>query len=271
MSEPSSNVSVSSRADGFIRAAIVGAGYISEFHARAIRDIKGVELVGSCDPNLRRAQAFANSWRIPRTFGSLASMLEGGHVDCVHVLTPPDQHFVLAKMALHAGVHVFLEKPMCMSVTEADELVKFAEERGLYLGVSHNFMFTSAFERLRGVVRSKALGEIDHVTFNHFYEMAQVRFGPFDSWMLRNPGNIILETGAASGFGSAGHRRKSRDDIGDGRPKGNAAHWRRHLPSMACQGSDRPIRHRSQHQFRPGVSAENDLRPRIVRVGVSRL
>ncbi len=178
-----------------IRTAIVGTGYIAEFHARAIREAKGVELAATCDANVARAKAFAGTWNIPLAYDSLAKMLQETRIDCVHILTPPDLHFSLAKEALEAGVHVLLEKPMCTSTAEADALVALAAERGLTLGVSHNFLFSAAFERLREAVHSKALGPIDHITFNHFYELGQIRFGPFDNWMLRNPGNVILETG----------------------------------------------------------------------------
>lgn len=178
-----------------VRAAIVGTGYIAEFHARAIQQTKGVELAAACDPNLSRAQHFAATWNIPVAFESLESMLQDAKIDCIHILTPPDQHFDLAKTALQSGIHVFLEKPMCTSVAEADELVQLAQQKGLYLGVSHNFLFTDAFERLRQVVNSRILGPIDQITFNHFYELAQIRLGPFNSWMLRTPGNVVLETG----------------------------------------------------------------------------
>ena len=177
-----------------IRTAIVGTGYIAEFHARAIREAKGVELAATCDANLARATAFAGAWNIPLAYDSLATMLQETRIDCVHILTPPDLHFALAKQALEAGVHVLLEKPMCTSTAEADELVALAAARGLKLGVSHNFLFSAAFERLREAVHSKELGPIDHVTFNQFYELGQIRAGPFDSWMLRNPGNVMLET-----------------------------------------------------------------------------
>jgi predicted dehydrogenase/nucleoside-diphosphate-sugar epimerase len=178
-----------------LRTAIVGTGYIAEFHVRAIREIPEVELVSACDPDLGRAQTFARNWGIPSAFQSLDAMLEHGGIDCIHLLAPPDKHFLLAKTALQSEVHVFVEKPMCTSVAEADELVDLAEQNGLYLGASHNFLFTNAYQRLRDIVKSKALGPIDHVTFNHFCELAQIRFGPFDTWMLRAPGNVILETG----------------------------------------------------------------------------
>jgi predicted dehydrogenase/nucleoside-diphosphate-sugar epimerase len=195
MSDTTSSVTTPTWANRPIRSAIVGTGYIADFHARAIREIEGVELACSCDPNLKRAQSFANTWNIPLAFESLDSMLRDTKIDCIHILTPPDLHFSLAKAALQLGVHVFLEKPMCTSVAEADELVKLAHECGLHLAVSHNFMFTDAFERLRRIVNSKTLGPIDQITFNHLYELGQIRHGPFDSWMLRAPGNVILETG----------------------------------------------------------------------------
>lgn len=180
---------------GSIRSAIVGTGYIAEFHAKAVKRIKGADLVAVCDPNLGRAQTFAASWNVPSAFASLEAMLQKERLDAVHVLTPPDQHFALAKLAMEAGAHVFLEKPMCVSVAEADQLTRLAEEKHLFLGVSHNFLFTDAFERLRQTLKSNVLGPVDQITFNHFYELGQIRFGPFDSWMLREPGNVALETG----------------------------------------------------------------------------
>ncbi|WP_084462224.1 Gfo/Idh/MocA family oxidoreductase [Bradyrhizobium sp. WSM1417] len=178
-----------------LRTAIVGTGYIAQFHARAIAEVADVQLVATCDANLARAETFANAWNAPHAWDSLSKMLESARVDCVHILTPPDLHYAQAKEALEAGVHVFLEKPMCTSTADAEDLVALAEKRGLYLGVSHNFLFSTAFQSLRDLVHSKELGLIDHITFNHFYELGQIRFGPFDSWMLRNPGNVILETG----------------------------------------------------------------------------
>jgi nucleoside-diphosphate-sugar epimerase/predicted dehydrogenase len=176
------------------RVALVGTGYIAEFHARALRAIDGVDITCVCDSAPDRAKAFATTWRIPQAFDCIATMLANAELDCVHILTPPDQHFELAETALLAGLHVLLEKPMCTTVTEADRLVELASQQGLYLGVSHNFTYSDAFERLRRLVRSNVLGLIDQVTFNYLYEMPQLRFGPFDQWMLRSPGHLILET-----------------------------------------------------------------------------
>ena len=177
------------------RAGIVGTGYIASFHARAVRAVKGVELVGVCDTNLSSAQAFASRWEVSEAFGSFDAMLRKQRVDTVHVLAPPDQHHALASAALRSGAHVFLEKPMCLSIAEAEDLLKIASDRRLKIGVNHNFLYSAAYERLRETVHSGIIGRLDHCTLNYFFELPQISFGPFDSWMLRAPGNAILEVG----------------------------------------------------------------------------
>ena len=122
-------------------------------------------------------------------------MLKNTQLDCVHVLTPPNLHYSLAKAALQAGLHVFLEKPMCTSVAEADNLLELANRCGVRLGVNHNFLFSSAYRQMREAVDAGGLGPLDHVSLNYFFELPQLRTGPYNSWMLRAPGNVILEVG----------------------------------------------------------------------------
>ena len=178
-----------------IRSAIVGTGYIAEFHARAIRAVAGVELVSVCDTNLRSAQSFAAEWGVPAACGSLETMLKDQRIDVVHVLAPPDRHHSLAKSVLLSGADVFLEKPICTSVQEVDELLQIARSKGSRLGVNHNFLFSEAYQILRNAVRSGELGPLDHVSVNHFFELGQIRLGPFDAWMLRAPENVLFEIG----------------------------------------------------------------------------
>ena len=177
-----------------LRAGIVGTGYISGFHARAIRANKNAVLVGACDTDRSSAERFARDWGI-EGFNSLETMLRASKVDVIHVLAPPDQHYNIASTALVAGAHVFIEKPMCTSAGEAEQLLRLAQDRGLEIGVNHNFLFASGYELLRRNVHSGVLGPIDHLVINHFFELGQIRSGPFNSWMLREPGNAILEIG----------------------------------------------------------------------------
>ena len=179
---------------GSIRAAIVGAGYIADFHARAIKAARGVDLVAVCDVNATAVEAFAKSWGVP-AYTSLETMLAEQRLDVVHVLVPPDLHHKVAKAALEAGISVLLEKPMCASADETLDLLAIANAKGLTVGVNHSMLFEGAYQRLRGHVRRGALGPLDHVTINYFTELPFIRFGPFGNWMLREPGNALLEIG----------------------------------------------------------------------------
>src|SRR5947209_8250238 len=123
-----------------IRVAILGTGYIAEFHARAIKAAAEAELVAVCDTNLNAAKAFAATWDVPATYNSLELMLSEHRIDCVHVLVPPDLHFQMTKISLQGGAHVFLEKPMCLTTKEADELLALAMEKQRHLAVNHNMM-----------------------------------------------------------------------------------------------------------------------------------
>lgn len=180
------------------RVALLGAGYIANWHAKCLASVSGVELVAVCDQVQSRAESLAGRYGIPRVYGRLDALLGGEQLDAVHVLLPPDRHFGASRAAIEAGVNVLLEKPMCDNAADCDELARLAAEHGVRLGVGHNFLFSESYERLRRDVHGGLLGQIDQVTITWNRELGQARFGPFDTWMLRDPRNIMLEIGSHS-------------------------------------------------------------------------
>lgn len=178
-----------------IRSAIVGTGFIADFHARGIDYFPGANLVAVCDSNLAVAEAFA-AGKDAKSYSSIDEMLGDEQIDAVHILTPPDLHHQLAKKALQAGSHVFVEKPMCVSTEETADLVRIAREAGVSIGVNHNMLFSPAYERLRKHIRDGDLGPIDYVNLTHLSELAVMRVGPFSNWIVREPQNSLLEIGA---------------------------------------------------------------------------
>jgi predicted dehydrogenase/nucleoside-diphosphate-sugar epimerase len=180
------------------RVAFLGTGYIADWHAQAIAKVSNVELVAVCDRILPKAQSFAKRFRVPKVYGSVEEMLAEERLDAVHVLLPPDRHFQAARAILDAGVNVFLEKPMCDRAADCESLVRIAEQRGLRVGVGHNFLFSKHYEQLRRDLHSGVLGQIDHVTITWHRPLPPILHGPFDIWMLRDPRNIMLEIGSHS-------------------------------------------------------------------------
>ena len=178
-----------------IRSAIVGTGFIADFHARGIKNYRDAELVAVCDTNLKVAEAFG-AGRGAKAYASIDEMLSQERIDVVHVLTPPDLHHSLAKKALQAGVNVFVEKPMCVSTEETKDLLETARASGVRIGVNHSMLFVPAYDRLRNHVRAGDIGPIDYLNITHFSELGVIRLGPFSNWIVREPQNALLEIGS---------------------------------------------------------------------------
>jgi predicted dehydrogenase/nucleoside-diphosphate-sugar epimerase len=178
-----------------LEVGLLGTGYIADWHAEALRGIRGVRLVAACDRDLNRVGAFAARHGVARVAGSLEELLEGGRLDAIHVLLPPDGHARAASAILEAGVSVLLEKPMATSVADCQALIDRAQAQGVVLGVSHNFLFAPVYQRLSDDLRAGRLGRPDAITITWHKALDQLQAGPFDLWMLREPGNILLEIG----------------------------------------------------------------------------
>ncbi len=178
-----------------IRVGLLGAGYIADWHAKALGQIENVKLCAVCDRDLLRAQAVASRFGCPDAYGSIDELIANGELDAVHVLLPPELHFTAADKLLRAGIDVLMEKPMCIESSQCAQLADLAKATGRKLAVGHNFLFHDAYMRLREDIQAGKLGKLDHITINWSKELPQALWGPFDIWMLRQPGNIALEIG----------------------------------------------------------------------------
>src|SRR5215813_7316417 len=100
-----------------IRVGIVGAGYVSHYHIRAVQSTGLATVVAIADSNQERAAEVARIFHIPVVYSSLGEMLDA-RPDVVHILTPPESHCPLTLEALDMGCHVMVEKPMAESAAD---------------------------------------------------------------------------------------------------------------------------------------------------------
>jgi predicted dehydrogenase/nucleoside-diphosphate-sugar epimerase len=187
-------------ADKPVRVALLGTGYIADWHAKAIITIPGVELAAVCDKDIARARAFGEKYGIAECWPSLEAMLAKRELglDAIHVLLPPDLHASAARAIIDAGLHVLMEKPMAILAEQCTELLDRAQAREVKIGVSHNFLFAPIYESLQNDLTAGKLGRPDHLRITWNRGLDQLQFGPYNLWMLRDPGNIILEIGSHS-------------------------------------------------------------------------
>jgi predicted dehydrogenase len=141
-----------------IRVGIVGCGKIADEHADAIRYVPDVEICGVCDTEELMARQLAERYQVQQYFSDAAEMLAKAKPLVVHITTPPQSHYRLARMCLETGSHVFLEKPFTVTATEAKELIGLASERKLKLTVGHNHQHSVVATEMRDLISKGFLG-----------------------------------------------------------------------------------------------------------------
>lgn len=130
-----------------VRVGVVGAGWVATArHIPGFRSHPEAQVVALYDRSRDRARAVAERFRIPWFTSNLQALFEHG-LDCVSICTPPWTHAELAIAALSGGMHVLTEKPMAMTLKEADAMAQAASGAGRMLCVSHNFLFSRAAHR----------------------------------------------------------------------------------------------------------------------------
>ena len=141
---------------GRIRAGVVGAGHMGQYHILALAELWDVELVAICDTDADHAQQIAAQYgtRAVATHQELA-----GLVDIATVAVPTERHFEVARDLLEAGVHVLVEKPMTPTLEEAKELFRVARQSARVLHVGHVERFNGAVQELRKIVERPVLIE----------------------------------------------------------------------------------------------------------------
>jgi len=180
-----------------LRVAIIGCGKIADSHASQIGRIKGCEIVGVYDREPLMAQQLAKRFPIKKAFSSLTQLLDEARPDVVHITTPPQGHFDLAKTCLEYGCHVYVEKPFTVWADEAEKLIAIAKERQLKLTVGHDDQFSHVSRRMRSIVRNGFLGGSPvHMESYYCYEISKAGYsgallGDKKHWVRRLPGKLL--------------------------------------------------------------------------------
>lgn len=176
------------------RVALVGAGFIADFHLDILAALEFAEVVALCDPQLARARSVAAAKGVPNAVASIEELPELD-IDVAHVLTPPATHVEIARRLLELGIGVFLEKPAALCAADVRSLGALAAERGLPFGVNHNHVCQPSFQRLLERVQAGEIGRVEHVQVCWNVPLMQLDAEQYAHWMFRAPRNIIYEQG----------------------------------------------------------------------------
>jgi predicted dehydrogenase len=160
---------------------LVGLGYWGPNLARNFDDLGDLAWLCDLSPDLR--DRYGTRYPHARMTDRFEDMLEDSSVQAVIVATPVSTHYDLARRALSAGKHVFVEKPPALSGTEADELVALAEERDLVLLPGHLLLYHPAVAKLRELIEAGELGDILYIYGNR-QNLGQIRKDENALWSL---------------------------------------------------------------------------------------
>ncbi|MEI8594450.1 Gfo/Idh/MocA family oxidoreductase [Photobacterium sp. Hal280] len=175
------------------KVILIGAGYISDVHAAAIRSLDDIDLVAVVDPNRSAAQALAERHHIPLRFSTVEQALAETEFTAAHVLTPPNLHYALASQLLRHGKHVLVEKPLAETEEECEALISLAQQHNVTLAVNQNFIFHPVMERAKQHLANNDIGPVKSVCLHYEMPLRQLAAGQFSHWMFRQPVNLLLE------------------------------------------------------------------------------
>ena len=147
-----------------IKVAVVGSGYWGKNLVRNFNELGALHTI--CDNNLATLRCFQEKYPDKNFQTSIQAVLLNSDIDAVVIATPAETHFELAKKSLLVGKHVFVEKPLALIVSEAEELQQLALGRNLRLMVGHILLYHPAIIKLKEIISSGELGKINYIYSN---------------------------------------------------------------------------------------------------------
>jgi predicted dehydrogenase len=178
---------------GEIRIGIIGCGGFGLYALQQFAQVPGVKLTGMAGTHREAAHAAARRFGIP-DIEDVDTLLARDDVDLVYIATPPFLHHPQAIAALEAGKHVICEKPLAMTLEQADAMLAAARKRDRLVVANLMQRYNPVFEAVSRLVESRVLGEVLHGTFENFASDENL---PPEHWFwdLSKSGGIFIEHG----------------------------------------------------------------------------
>ena len=177
-----------------LRIGIVGCGDITrQSHLPILKSLKKVEVAALCDQRISVAKELALKFGVKNVFSDISEMLNKEKLDVVDICTPIHNHASSSIQAMEAGCHVLVEKPMAMSVEDAERMIHSSEIHGVKLCVVHQNLFNQAVVKARHLVEAGAVGDILNVNVQSFLRRDFEACLNERHWSHSLPGGIFFE------------------------------------------------------------------------------
>lgn len=175
-----------------VRVGQVGTGFISHVHVRALQTLESVEVVCQHSLDAAAGRQFHEQYGVAEFLTSYDAMLARADLDVVCLGIPNHLHHSFAMQALAAGKHVIVEKPLCLTLAQADELIAESERVGMLLGYAEELCHVPKYVHAKRVADRGGLGEI------FFVRQHEKHAGPYSPWFFQAEtagGGILMDMG----------------------------------------------------------------------------
>ena len=176
-----------------VKVGIIGSGFEADIHAHSMRMLHGeIEIAAVASPSPGHADEFAKRHEIPCAFRDYHDLLAIPEIEMVTIAAPNYVHAQITADAARAGKHIVCEKPLCMTLEEADAMIDICEREGVLLLYAEELMFTPKYVKAKEMADQGAFGRI------YLVKQAEKHFGPHADWFWdvdRSGGGVFMDMG----------------------------------------------------------------------------
>lgn len=177
-----------------MRVGIIGSQFQAECHAAAIAMIPSeMTVVAVASPTPGNAQAFAKRHKVARAYTSYRDLAADPEVEAVAITAPNDLHCLMAVELARAGKHIICEKPLCVTLEEADLMIETCRGHGVLLLYAEELLFTPKYVKAKEMADFGAFGKV------HLVKQIEKHPGPHADWfwdVTRSGGGSLLDLGS---------------------------------------------------------------------------
>jgi len=157
-----------------INIGIIGCGYWGPNLVRNFHHLEDCVVVEICDSNIENLNKIKRLYPQVKMSRNYGEVLNNGGIDTVVIATPGGTHYQIARDSLDAGKHVFVEKPLALTVQQCRELIEIAGRKNRVLMVGHTFLYNAAVRKLKEYIDSGEIGDIRYV-YSHRLNLGKIR------------------------------------------------------------------------------------------------
>jgi len=178
-----------------VKVGIIGSGFIADLHVAAFQMVPEAEVLAVASPTPGKAKHFAKERGIPNSYEDYRQLLAMQEIQLVTLCVPNYRHCVVTLDAANAGKHIVCEKPLCMTLEEADQMIDACKRAGALLMYAEELCFAPKYVRAKKLVDEGALGKAFLV------KQSEEHFGPHMPWFWdveKSGGGALLDMGCHS-------------------------------------------------------------------------